>query len=158
MLRMTRQLLPGIALLCLIGSAVAAGPVDPLAVKWSGDLEAAIATAKESKKLVMIEFTADWCHYCHKMEKETLSDKKVAAEINGCYVAVRLDADKHAALLNKLGISGLPSTVLLDPESKRADRVVGFRTTDQFLKDLQKFCPADRKVAVQAAVGRARVE
>lgn len=158
MLRMTRQLLPRVALLCLIASAVAAGPVDPLAVKWSGDLEAAVATAKESKKLVMIEFTADWCHYCQKMEKETLSDKKVAAEINGCYVAVRLDADQHGALLNKLGISGLPSTVLLDPESRRADRVVGFRTADQFLKDLQKFCPADRKVAVQAAAGRARVE
>lgn len=139
----------GIALtaLVLIASWVAAAPKDPDPVKWFSDLDKGVARAKELKKPLVIEFTADWCHYCKKMDRETMSDPKVKAEIKGCFVAVRLDADQHASILQELGISGIPATLLVDTQSRRGEQIAGFRGADEFLRSLRDFCAAHKRTA-----------
>jgi len=141
--RMIRRTLAASATLLFAFSFLSAGPPKPETIQWRSDPESAIAAAKESRKALMIEFTADWCHFCRKLERETLSDSKVVAAVNRCYVAVKLDGDEYGEVVSALGFAGLPAILLVDPQTRHAKRIVGFRTPGQLLNDLQIFCPAE---------------
>ncbi|WP_083191660.1 thioredoxin domain-containing protein [Formosa haliotis] len=59
----------------------------------------------EPDKLVLVDFYADWCAPCKKMEpylKEISLDMKTTVEV------VRIDVDKNKALCKILGVDALP--------------------------------------------------
>ena len=39
--------------------------------KWGGDLELALNQASNSDKIIMIDFMAQWCPPCKKMDQES---------------------------------------------------------------------------------------
>ena len=43
-------------------------------IKWGNNLDSALTIASESNKIIMIDFMAEWCPPCQKMEKETFPD------------------------------------------------------------------------------------
>ena len=48
-------------------------------LNWSTDLPKAQAQAKAENKMVLLDFTgSDWCGWCMKFDKETLSTDKFA--------------------------------------------------------------------------------
>ena len=48
-------------------------------LNWSTDLPKAQAQAKTDNKMVLMDFTgSDWCGWCNKFDKETLSTDKFA--------------------------------------------------------------------------------
>jgi thiol:disulfide interchange protein len=158
-----RNWVTGAALLTVLG-LLAAAPKPTDSIQWWNDHETAVSTAKKSRKAVLIEFTADWCHFCRKMERETLSDPKVVQAVNQCYVPVQLNADVYGEVLGSLGIQGLPALLLVDPQTGKATRILGYRTAEQLLKDLQVHCaPPDKSKPASPPVtdeapGRARLD
>ena len=44
-------------------------------------------------KMVFIDFYADWCAYCKKMDKAAFKDSKVISKLNTDYYAVKMDAE-----------------------------------------------------------------
>ena len=58
-----------------------------------------------SDKLVLVDFYADWCAPCKKMEPYL---NKIAAEMANGIKVVRIDADAHAELCKTLKVSALP--------------------------------------------------
>ena len=58
-----------------------------------------------SDKLVLVDFYADWCAPCKKMEPYL---NKIAAEMGDRVKLVRIDADEHAELCKTLKVSALP--------------------------------------------------
>ena len=46
-------------------------------IKGLDGLKAALASAKQQKRPVMLDFSADWCAYCKTMERTTFADKNV---------------------------------------------------------------------------------
>ncbi len=152
----------GVLLAVTVGLLPAAPPKVE-SIQWWPAPDTALEAAKKSNKLVLVEFTADWCHFCRKMEKETLADPKVAKVVNSCFVPVQMDADKYGELLQPLGIEGLPAMVVIDPQTGKSTQLVGYRTVKQLLKDLQTACPApenlrrDIPVTQEDQPGRARV-
>lgn len=58
-----------------------------------------------SDKLVLVDFYADWCAPCKKMEPYL---QKIASEMATKVKLVRIDADEHAQLCKDLKVSGLP--------------------------------------------------
>jgi len=57
-------------------------------LEWESYSEAAIASAVEGKKPVIIDFFADWCIPCKELEHRTFSDMKVAKRLEG-YVRLK---------------------------------------------------------------------
>ena len=49
--------------------------------------------SKKEKKKIFVDIYTDWCGWCKKMDKTTLSDEKVVEFINAHYYAVRFDAE-----------------------------------------------------------------
>ena len=120
---------------------------------WGTDLPKALAQAKAEKKMVLMDFTgSDWCGWCIKFEKETLSTQKFAdyAKTHLVLVVVdfpnkkpQSDALKAAnkALGEKYVVEGYPTFVLLNADGKEIGRQVGYLRggPEAFIAKLKKF-------------------
>jgi thioredoxin-related protein/YHS domain-containing protein len=114
---------------------------------WQGDVRAALKQAKASGKPMMIQFTADWCTFCHKMKATTFTDPAVVQQVNAQFIPVMLDADQHAELVEKLALKGLPATVVVDPDLRILKKLNGFQRPDKLMAELGSVVAARRKVA-----------
>lgn len=118
-----KSLLLAFALLC--GASAVAETSTPAG--FTDDLDAALARAKESGKLVYVCFSgSDWCHWCMKLEEEVFSDEIFAPCLSNSYELVFIDSPnnpsclsetakaKNPELVKKFNIRGFPSMVILD--------------------------------------------
>lgn len=102
-------------------------------VQWSTDIEGSLLKARQSNKLVLMKFTADWCVYCKKMERETFTVPQVAATVNQQFVPILVDADQHKALTKHLQVSGLPAVLVVSPEMIILERISGYKQPQQLM-------------------------
>lgn len=105
-------------------------------VQWQHDLPTAYKLANEQHKPMLIVFGAEWCHFCKKMDKETLATPGIAQLVNDSFIPVHLDADKEKRAVEILQISGLPCSVVVSPQAQMLGRIEGYRKPDEFQKQL----------------------
>jgi len=98
----------------------------------------AIEKAKSDKKIVMIDFYADWCSPCKQLDKDTFSEQKVQKFLTDKTVAIKINTDDNAKLVKEYKITGIPCIVFLNGEGKEVGRLVGFRPAEKFLEEADK--------------------
>ena len=112
--------------------------VDPNApeITWLTDEKEALAKANSEGKPVLIDFGAEWCAACKKLEHQTFPDANVRSEAQR-FVALRVDAtddeDKTVIeLKDKYKVVGLPTVIMLDKTGKEVVRFNDFVKPDEF--------------------------
>ncbi|WP_081671022.1 thioredoxin family protein [Sporocytophaga myxococcoides] len=111
-------------------------------VKWLSYDEAVKLNAKKPKK-IFIDVYTDWCGWCKKMDKATLSDPKIAGYLNKKYYAVKLNAESSKMIKYKgkdiserdlarsiFNATGYPTTVYLDSNENLLSPVPGYLDVD----------------------------
>lgn len=93
-------------------------------VAWQPSFEAALAQAKTSGQIVMVDFGAKWCGACKVMNEQTYPDASVIAESKG-FVMVKVDVDARPNIAERYGISSLPTTGWLHSDGKPIAGTVG---------------------------------
>jgi protein disulfide-isomerase len=107
---------------------------------WQTDYEQALATAKVSRKCVLLDFTgSDWCGPCIEMEKVVFSKAAFLNFAKANLVLVEVDYPRRNVLPEKVkkqnellrrqyGIdrSGFPTVILLDPDGKILGQLEGY--------------------------------
>jgi thioredoxin-related protein len=135
---------------------------------FDGDYTAAAAAARERGTLMMLEFYADWCSWCERMEKDTFSDSEVQIELKEM-VALKVNAEAGGEeLAGRYGVDSYPTFVFTDSEGAEVDRILGYlppadfigqsqriRAGDTFAACLQGLSedPADEDAIMRAVVG-----
>lgn len=97
---------------------------------------AALTTAKEEHKPIVLDFSAEWCAPCQKMLRETFPDPRVAGLLEG-FIFLTIDTDEYPALAQKFGVVGMPDIRILSPEGKEIRQVLGFRDAQAFAEELR---------------------
>jgi len=87
--------------------------------KWSKE---AFEEASCSGKLVLLDLSAEWCHWCHVMDRTTYSDPEVVETVNREFVPVRVDIDARPDISERYNRGGFPTTAFL---SDRGESVWG---------------------------------
>lgn len=66
-------------------------------INWIS-MEAALAKQKEVPKKIMVDMYTAWCGPCRMLDKNTFSNKKLAAYVNANYYAVKFNAEGNAVV------------------------------------------------------------
>jgi len=101
-------------------------------VKWQKSLKTAQKLALQQDKPIMIVFGASWCTFCHKLERETLGDKRIASMIEREFIPVHLDFNKEEKVAKILEVERLPCTVILTPEADLLLKFEGYAEPKEF--------------------------
>jgi len=108
------------------------GELQSEGLAWFDSYDAAMEEARRREMPVMIDFYADWCAYCKKLDSDVFSDSRVRREAER-FVAVKVDADRRKDLVSAHKVLGLPTVVFLDSEGAEAARLESYVKADKFL-------------------------
>jgi thioredoxin-related protein len=105
------------------------------AIKWY-PYQDSLRVGKEEGKKIFLNFYADWCTYCVKMEKETFRDPEVVAYLNKYFISTRVNSDRQQDLARKYNVQGLPSTWFLAEDGETIGNLPGYIPAKMLLKIL----------------------
>ena len=126
---------------------IAACRPDTSGLWFSGDLEAARAEAGTRDTMVMIEFYADWCNWCRRLDADTFSVPEVRHEL-ARFVPIKVNGDKGGAeLAASFGVDSYPTLIFLDPDGNEMDRILGYLPPDRFLRRVRRIRTGDTFLA-----------
>ena len=83
----------------------------------------------------VIDFYADWCGWCKRLDQDTYVDADVMSKAKK-FISLKIDADVETDLASKYGVQGLPTILFIDHKGEEVHRVVGYRRPDQFLDEM----------------------
>jgi thioredoxin-related protein len=101
------------------------------------DLGAGKALAVEQQRPLLIHFTADWCHWCKVMQRDTYAHLEVRKMMHSAFVAVMVDADREPRLRSEFMVQGLPTVWFLTAEGQPITSIPGFVDGSTFLQVLR---------------------
>jgi len=117
------------AWLCAVTSSLVAAPFSDLS------FEAASKQAAQTDKIVLVDFYTTWCGPCKLLDKKTWTDAAVIRLLEQKTVALRIDAEKEAALSKRYKIEAYPSVLLIKPDGTEIDRLVGYCEPTTFIEN-----------------------
>lgn len=112
-------------------------------INWEHYSESTIDQLIGSGKPVFLDFYADWCAPCKKMDAETLSDNDIV-QASRNFTCIKIDCTSPnkatTSIMEKFKITGVPSYVFLTPLGieKKELRSIGFESPEKFLNRLQQ--------------------
>ena len=114
-------------------------------IKSLGDLDGALASAGMNG--TMLDFYADWCVECKRMERNTFPVPAVAelmGELQLLQADVTANDDTDQALMKKFGIIGPPAILFFDRQGHEMKqyRMVGYFEPEEFAAHLEKVLAA----------------
>jgi len=125
-------------------------------IKWYA-FDKGIAQAKRDRKFTFVKFYADWCGYCNKMQRETLSDSNVQALLRKSFVSVLIDGESgkileadgqrisERELAQAFGVRGFPLLAFMDPDGDIITKIPGYVDADEFRRMLSYIATSSYK-------------
>ncbi|MPM66364.1 Thiol:disulfide interchange protein DsbD [bioreactor metagenome] len=92
---------------------------------WINDLDQAKRLAKTTNKLIILDFTANWCKPCKEMEREYWNNPKYKGSL-GSFIAVSVDFDSEKFLRSYYDVKSIPNVKVIDYQGNVIHQSLGF--------------------------------
>ena len=125
------------------------------AIAWRvGDVDDALAEAREQGKPVILYWGAVWCPPCNQMKASLFKDPAFITETEN-FVPVYLDGDTEGAQRwgETFGISGYPTVIVLTPDGTEITRISSATMANELPGLLQ--VAAGRTTSIEALLAKA---
>jgi len=102
-------------------------------IAWQRDIQRAFDDARADDKLIIADVYTDWCGWCKKMDKTIYSDAMIVA-LSRQYTFVKVNAEDRGqgqSFAREMGVTGYPTTIVLDAQGRVLDKAVGYISSPQ---------------------------
>jgi len=114
------------------------------ALSWETEWDSAFTRAKNEGKPVLVDFYADWCVWCKRLDSTTLNDPQVVAILQDRVIPLKLDVEGHGREPAGVhGVESLPTVVVLSANGEELGRIPGYLPPTGFLESLQGFLTSE---------------
>ncbi len=117
-------------------------------VSWVPKLKDAVKLAQGQNKLVVVDVSTSWCPPCIKMEREVFRDPKFI-EFSQSQVFMHLDAENDSegrSVAARFDVHNYPTILILSAAGEEIHRLIGGRSTDQLISELQNVFSDPRSI------------
>lgn len=109
-------------------------------------LEEVNTRAWRQGRMIVIDFTAEWCLPCKMMEEHTFSSPGIIEILNQEFIAVQYDIQSFdgVALKSEYSIKSLPTLLVLHPDGTELKRLQGAMSATELLSELRSVLSTHR--------------
>jgi tetratricopeptide (TPR) repeat protein len=104
------------------------GAAGPTGIQWEKDYAVALKKAQTEGKPLFVDFWADWCGWCHQLDRTTYVDPDVVTA-SADFVSVKVNAEgdrTDTEIARRYGVSALPTLLFLSPNGRTLARLDGY--------------------------------
>lgn len=102
----------------------------------------ALVNARNEKKLVFVDFFAEWCIACKALEQQTLSHTDVQSALQN-YIFTKVDTDIFPQSAVFYNVVGMPTLLVLDSSGTEIFRSVGTISAEELAEKLDNLNSLD---------------
>lgn len=110
----------------------------PPAIRFSTDLDAALADARQGRVPLVLVFGAAWCPNCQRIARTTFAAPEVLS-LAERFRWVYIDIDRDLTLARSYEVEAIPHVSLLDPQGNQRVRMIGAVRPSDFRAYLEDF-------------------
>jgi thiol:disulfide interchange protein len=100
----------------------------PREIVWEHDMQAALRSATDGNRVVVVDVYTDWCGWCKRMDSDVYRDQQVAA-LGSEAVFLKLNAEDHSEgqrFARDHGVRGFPTTIIMDASGRALQQQAGY--------------------------------
>lgn len=143
-------------LVALIATSATAADQPPAGQSWESNWNAAFEKAKAEKKLVFVDFYANWCAPCVEMDISVFPQPDVREQMKD-FVLLRVNFDRNTNTATKQQVRMLPTYIVYDAAQRERVRFSGGMPLPKFLSaatELRAAAPMFAEASEQLDAGR----
>ncbi len=118
-------------------------------IQWEKSFDEAMKTAEKHEKPVLVDFWAEWCGWCHRLDRTTYIDP-VVGKMAQNFVAVKVNTEgssRELEIANRYRVHSLPTILFLSPRGRQVWRVNSFMGPGRFPYVMEKALQAAQRVS-----------
>lgn len=112
-------------------------------IKWY-NIEEGLKAVKKHEKPAIVDFYADWCVWCKKLEENVFNKPVISQYLSENFIMIRLDTESNdpvnykgnnmspQELSSYFGVTGLPTLLFLDKKGEPVTKLPGYIEPDTF--------------------------
>ena len=139
------------------GARAASPAAAPVSIRWERNFDDAVRKARKAGKPVIVNFWAQWCSWCIRLDHTTYVDPVVVRKSQE-FVAVKVDTEgsrKDVEVARRYCVESLPAVLFLTPQGRQLWRVDGYQGKGVFPHTLDNVLTVARRViGFEDALGR----
>lgn len=114
-----------------------AGKTSTSKINWLKSYPEALAEAKKSNKLVLVDVGTSWCSGCKRLDENVWPAAEIVKASQN-FVPVRVDGDTDKDTMKLLNTDKYPTILFLTSEGKEIERVFGSVPAGKMLKAMER--------------------
>lgn len=102
------------------------------------EVEPGLLDAKSRGKPVFVYARSKYCGACKQFEAETFTNSSVIDKLNKDFILISIDVDEQKTETRNFRLRATPTEIFLDPKGTEIKRLLGYRTNQTFLDEINK--------------------